>query len=399
MPNTFDASGLTVNSTTEIVSSLTTAYQSIYGVDINVSQNSPDGQLINILAQAIADQLELLVQINTSFDPDRAIGSILDARCAINNITREGGTFTIQEIEIVTSTTVTLQGLDANFNDINGTGYTVQDAAGNQFILVDTSILVAGTHTLNFRAQQIGEVLTTPDTINDPVTIVLGVVSVNNPSGALSIGQNQETDAQLRLRRSQSVSINSSGYLNGLLAYVLALDGVTDAVLYENVTNSVDADGIPAHGIWLAVEGGANTDIGNAIYLKKSYGADMKGAVEVDMQTASGATFIAKFDRPIAEDLYISFELQPTSTPVAFDEVSIKEYLVDNLHYNIGQYASSAEITIAILAAIGATGGTGIPVNVEVSNDGMSYVDYLETTTKNSQFTLSSDRIDINIIS
>lgn len=399
MPNTFDANGLTVNSVSEIVSELVTNFQAIYGNDINVDSNSPDGQLINILSQAIANQLELLVQINTSFDPDRAIGTILDARCAINNVTRQGGTFTIQPIEIVTSTTVTLEGLDENFNDINGTGYTVQDNAGTQFILIDTTVLTAGTNTLNFRAQQMGAVETTIDTINTQVTIVLGVTSVNNPSAPLSIGQDQETDAQLRLRRSQSVSINSSGYLNGLLAYVLGIEGVIDAALYENVTNVEDGDGIPAHGIWLIVNGGANTDIGNAIYVKKSFGANMKGDVEIDITTANGSIFVAKFDRPVAEDLYISMGLQPTSNPVVFDEVAIKQYLVDNLTYNIGQYASSAEITIAALAAIAATGGTGIPVDVVVSSDGMSYVDYLETPTLGSEWTLSTARIDLNIIS
>lgn len=399
MTNSFTADGLTVNTLQEVIDNFNAGLQAIYGADINLDSNSPDGQAVNIYAQSIEDILELIVEINNGFNPDRAIGRILDERCAINNIARAGGTFTIQPIEIVTSATVTLAGLDAAFNDINGAGYTVQDNAGNQFILIDTVTLTPGTNTVSFRAQQIGEVLTTVDTINNQVTVVLGVTSVNNPSGPLSIGQNEETDAQLRIRRSKSVSINSSGYLNGLLGVVLALAGVSEAAIYENVTNITDSDGIPAHGIWLIVEGGANTDIANAIYAKKSYGANMKGDVVIDITTASGNIFQAKFDRPVSEDLYIKFDCQATSTPIAFDEVAIKQHIVDNLIYGIGAYASTAEVTDAAQAAILATGGTGVPVNVEISVDGVYWDDYLTTSTKGSQWVLDTTRININILS
>lgn len=399
MPNILDANGLTVDTLPEVTTNLNTGLQVIYGADSNLEQNSPDGQVVGLFGQATIDLLELLVSINASFDPDRAVGSILDERCAINNIARAGGTFTIQPISLTFDRTVTLAGLDAEFDSIDGVGYTVQDNAGNKFILVDSETFTAGTYSRNFRAQQIGRVETTVDTITNPVTIVIGVTAINNPSGALELGQNEETDAQLRLRRQRSVSINSSGYLNGLLAVVLAISGVTEAKLYENVTSSTDSNGIPAHGIWLIVEGGANADIANAIYIKKSYGADMKGDVEINITTASGGTFTAKFDRPEAADLYISFEIQPTASPPSFDLEGIKQYIVDNLTYTIGQFASTAEVTLAAQAAMIATGSTGVPVDVQISDDGISYVDYLPAATLSTQWVLSTTKIFINIIS
>lgn len=398
MTSEINANGLTVDSINTLIDNLTTGMQSIYGADINVDQNSPDGQLINLFAQAIADMLELAVQINNGFDPDRAVGRILDERVVINNITRRGGTFTIQPVNITVDRTVDLQGLDADANNVNGTGYTVQDDAGNQFILIDSDTLTAGTHSLNFRAQQLGQVETTVNTIVNPVTIVLGVTAINNPSGALEVGQNEETDAELRVRRQQSVAIASTGYLNGLLAAVLNLTGVTDASLYENVTDAVDGDGIPAHGIWLIAEGGANTDIGNAIYTKKSYGANMKGAVEVDITTASGDIFVAKFDRPTPADLYIRFDIQPTAAGAIFDQAAIKQYLVDNLSYKIGQFAETSNITLTALLAITANGGQGVPLNVEISDDGLAWDDYLPTATKDAQWTVDTTRITITVL-
>lgn len=397
--DTFDSNGLTVKTLTDIVNDLTTGLQNIYGSDINVDSNSPDGQLVNIIAQSCVDIRELIVQINSGFDPDQAVGSTLDQRVAINNIARAGGTFTIVPIDIIVSQTVTLQGLDGDFNNVNGTGYTIQDNSGNQFILITTATLTVGTHTVNFRAQTIGQVEVTINTLVNPVTVVLGVTSVNNPSDPISVGQNQETDAQLRIRRANSTENGNSGYLNGLEGTVLGLTGVVSAQLYENVTSSTDANGIPAHGMWLIVEGGSSTDIANAIYTKKSYGADMKGATTQDITTASGGTFTAKWDVPTAELLYIKFNIQKTVTSPSLDATAIKNYMAANLSYTIGQFADTSSLTALAVQAIAATGSGGVPTDMQISVDGTTWVDYLTTTALNYQWAVSAARITPTILS
>lgn len=392
-----DANGLQTRTRNEFVTLLEEGFRRIYGNDINVSSNSPDGQIINIFAQAGIDLRELITQVYNSFDPDNAIGRTLDQRVAINNIARQGGTYTIQPIEIVISETATLQGLDAQFNDPAGSGYTIQDNAGNQFILIDSVTLAPGTHTRNFRARNIGQVQTTINTITTPVTIVLGVVSVNNVTGPLSVGQNEELDSELRIRRQRSVALGSQGYLNGLEAALLNLQGVTEAFVYENNTNSIDARGVPAHGIWAIVEGGSNQDIANAIFQRRNAGADMRGSVEIPITLRNGEIFIIRFDRPVAEDLHIRFDIQPT-TGTAFDQAAIKQYIVDNLRYTINQFAETSAITAIARSAIENTGGGGVPVNVEISRDGIAFVDYLEASGVNRQFTLSVGNIDITEI-
>jgi uncharacterized phage protein gp47/JayE len=74
MPDTFDRTGLTVKTLTEIRDEKEVDYKSIYGNDINVDPNSPDGQIINIEAQGAIDLREVLSQINAGFDPDEAEG-------------------------------------------------------------------------------------------------------------------------------------------------------------------------------------------------------------------------------------------------------------------------------------------------------------------------------------
>lgn len=398
MPDLLDSDGLQTKTLAELVTDLETGFRDIYGDDINLDQNSPDGQIVNIFAASGIDIRELLTGVYNSFDPDRAVGIPLDERVTINNIERKGGTFTITPVTITTDRTVNLAGLDGSFNDINGTGYTVADDAGTEYILIDTQTLVSGVHVVNFRASAIGQVETTLNTITNPVTIILGVTTIDNPSAALDIGQNEETDAELRLRRQQSVALSSTGYLNGLLGEVLNLSGVTDAVLFENVTNAIDADGIPAHGIWLIAEGGSNTDIANLIYVNKSYGSNMKGDVEIDILTDSGVIFVAKFDRPVADDLFVRFDIQPTTPSATFDQAAIKQYMVDNLDFAIGQAAETSSLTCLAVDAIAATGGGGVPINMEVSDDDATWIDFLETATKDLQWTLDTSRITITVV-
>ena len=395
MVDVLNQNGIQIKSLNEILTNLENGLKTIYGDDINLEQNSPDGQLVNIISQSIIDIKELIVDVYNSFNPDTASGRVLDERVAINNITRKGGTYTITNVDVTVDRTVSLQGLDEDFNNPDGTGYTVQDDSGNEFILIDSVTIEAGTHSLGFRAKDIGEVSTTIGTIINPVTVVLGVVDIENTSGALQVGEDLETDAQLRVRRASSTANGSNGYLNGLLGVVLELDGVTDGKVFENVTNVEDANGIPAHGIWLIVEGGSIADIANKIYDKKSYGANMKGDVTYDIDTPSGGVFTAKFDRPTPEDLYIRFDLKPTREDVIFDLEAIKQSIVDKLSYSIGQFAETSKITVLALEAINDNGGNGVPINVEISIDNMTWEDYLETSNLDSKFVIDVANIDI----
>lgn len=401
MTSQITANGLSIDTLDAITQSLVNGFKNIYGANINVDQNSPDGQMIGIFAQATEDLLEFIANVNNSFDPDQAQGVLLDQRCAINNIERLGGTYTIQPISVTVNQTVTLDGLDANFDSPTATGYTVQDSSGNQFILQTTTTFTAGTTVANFRAALIGVVSVPINTITTPVTIVQGVTGVNNPNAAITVGQNEETDAQLRTRRAQAVANATTGYLNGLLAKIQALSGVTEAVLYENDTGSTDANGTPAHTVWLIVAGGSNSDIANTIYENKSYGCGMRGAQTFNITTANGTIFVAKWDNPTPETLYIKFTIQtvPSGSGFSFNTTTIAASMASLLQYGIGQVAETSLITAAAVAAIAAQGGGGVPLLVQISIDNATWTDYLTPTGINYQWNVAAANIDITVLS
>ena len=377
MSDSFDENGLQTATAPELLESLTTAFKEIYGDDILLDSSTPDGQWLNILVQKGVDVRGLLMQLYNSFNPDNAQGAVLDQRCAINNVFRKAGSFTTVNIAITTDRSLTLQGVDDDYNNPEATGYTVQDNEGNRFVMVNTQTLSAGTTSVLFRSETIGDVIVLPDTITTPVTIVLGVLSVNNPTAATAIGENEEPDEELRERRRQSVAISSYGYLNGLQAALLQLDGVNDAKVYENYTSSTDENGTPGHCIWVVMDGGSSADIADTIYSKKSVGCDMRGDIEYTITTPALTQFVAKWDEADVTPLYIKFSIQPEVSGTTFDTTAIEEYIDAHLSFKIGSAAETSTITTLAQEAIDSVGGQGYAINVLISDDENTWVEYL----------------------
>lgn len=398
MADTLDTNGLVVKTSTEIQTDLETAYKTIYGADIVLDSNSADGQLIGILTQFNTDIREMITETYNTFNPDMVRGQIQDVRFKLNGIERQGGTFTIVDITIITDRTLTLSGLDSNYNDVNATAYGVQDNAGNQYYLIDTVTITAGTHSLPFRSATLGANIPTVGTLTNQITVVQGVTSLNNASAPSTVGVNQETDEAFALRREKSYEFRSQNSNDAMLAQLYALDGVSQAFVYGhdyiNYPSGTDADGIPLHYIWVIVEGGANSDIGTVIYANVG-GAGTVGAVSVNVPTSSGQVYVSKFDRVESSDLHIKFDIQPTVSGFIFDTDSIKTYISENLKYNAYEYAETSKVTAMALEAINANGGGGVPVNVEISSNGSTWVDYLTVATKKDKFVVTDTNITI----
>ncbi len=400
MPDILDENGLTLKDAPELLGEKEEGYRGIYGTEINLESNSPDGQNIGIQVQAETDLREKFFGIYSSFDPDESSGILLDQRNSTFKVKRKGGTFTVQPIEVTVDREVALQGLDEFATDINGTGYTVQDDAGNKFILFDSVTLSVGTIQKNFRAKEIGAVTTISNTIVNPTTIILGVTNINNPSTQLEPGQDQETDAQFRLRAQRSTAISSVGFLDSIFSLILNLDTVTEVRVFENVEKTVDSDGIPGNGIWVIVEGGSITDIANGIYVTRPPGVPMKGIVEQEITTLSGQIFTAKFDRPTAIELSIHLEIKNNDSNVNLldIEAQLKDYMVENISYKIGETAEASRIMSVARDGLILLEVDAFVTDVDVSDDGFDKVDFLETPQKDQQWTLDISRIFINFI-
>lgn len=389
--NYIGINGLVTQSLEEIVQDLTQKWQSIYGADINVEQNSPDGQLINILAQEKKDLLDLITSIYNNLDPDRVIGIPQQILYKWNGLFIKAYTYSYVYIDVNVTGPVNLQGLDDNIDNADGTGYTVTDTAGNRWILANSQSLQVGSYTLNFRAAQLGAIEALPNTINVMETIVTGVASVNNPAANYITGNQGESSSAFRLRRAQSMATPSQGFDESLQSQLNGLDTVTQAKVYDN-RKDTEVNGIPAHTVWVVVQGGQPDEIGRVIYKNVSPGIPMKGTQSVVIPKQNGDIQTVYYDIPSAVPLYIRMTIKNFgTTPLGTDY--IKEQLAQST-YNIGETATSAQISTDVGDIIG---DTGTPYNITISTDNTDWVEYATPTGLDEYFTISTANINITV--
>lgn len=390
MPNQIDGSGIQIETFSEIWSDLVNGTPGvpgllqIYGSDANVDQNSPDGQWINNFALSKQNILELLVQIYNSKDPDQAVGIDLDSVCQLCDLERMGGTYTQVNVLINTSQAINLSGQDTS------TPYTVQDSNGNQYQLITSASLISGNNTLAFQAVNIGAVQCLANTVNTPVTVVAGVNSINNPSPAFQTGVDQETDAQLRQRRQRSVSLPAQGEVAGLIGGLYTITGLSETVVYENLTGTVNSDGVPGHSIWVIVDGGGTVDVANMIYNYRSMGCGMFGATSSPILLPDGSTFLVYFDRIVLQNLYIQFHLDSINDG-SIDNNLVINGLVSNYVFSIYE---SADIT-TVTSLIHQIDDTLIVSQCQVSLDGINWVNSIFPSSKKNKFLLTAGQITI----
>lgn len=390
MSNQIDGNGISIQTFSEILTDLiegnedAKGLKQIYGDDINVDSNSPDGQWVNTIALAKRDILELLVQIYNAKDPDQAVGIDLDAVCQLCGISRKGGTYTEVNVVVNTDRTINLSGVDTS------SPYTVSDSIGNEFQLITSVALVSGDNTLAFRSTKIGLVQVSSNTLNTQVTIALGVVSVNNPSGAYQTGVDQETDAQLRLRRQQSTSLPAQGMNSALTAGLNALTGMNQVVVYENITNATNSDGVPGHSIWVIVDGGAVEEVADIIFKYRNAGCGMYGGTSVFVDMPDGTTFEILFDRVVEEVLYIRFHLDSINSGTV-DNNLVKNGLVSDYELKIYQAADITTVT----SLIHEIDSTLVVSQCQVSIDNLNWYNSILPSFKKNKFVLAASQITI----
>lgn len=389
--NYIGINGLVTQDLETIKNDLIARFKAIYGDDINLEQNSPDGQLINILAQEKKDILDLVTQYYNNLDPDRVIGIPQQILYKLNGLIIKAYTYSYVYVNVTTTQPVTLQGLDDNIDNSDGTGYTVSDTNGNRWILAKTAVLEAGTHLLNFRSADLGGITALPNTITIMETILKGITGINNPANNYVTGNKGESSAEFRLRRNRSLALPSQGFDESIESQMLALDEVTQCKVYDNRTN-VEVNGIPPHTVWVIVEGGKPEEIARIIYNNVPPGIPMKGEQVIQITKQNGLLQPVYYDLPKPVPLYVRATIKNFTT-TEIDTVYLKQQLAETV-YTIDERAESAGITSALKEALGETGS---PYSVEISVDGNTWVEYTTPTGLDEYFVISTDNITLTV--
>ena len=139
------------------------------------------------------------------------------------------------------------------------------------------------------------------NTVTVPPAIV-GITSVTNRYLFVE-GRNQESDIDLRDRHRLSVSTAGAATVEAITADILGVAGVITALGLEKDTLVTSADNIPPKSFLAIVTGGADQDIGNALWLTKGAGIESFGSTQVTIIDSQGSTQFVNFSRP--EPIYI----------------------------------------------------------------------------------------------
>lgn len=389
---TIDSSGITIQSFDEIFAELVAGYQAIYGADIDLSQNTPDGQRVAIEAKARHDMQAFGLSIANNFDPDFARGLFQAKIAKLAGIFPRPATRSTWDLKITSTRILTLP-----------TAYQISDDLGQLWQLPAPVTVPIGVSDITFVATDFGAVTGLAGAVFTPVTVILGVTGFAAVDNAVA-GKNAETDEEFLQKRNRSLENPAFSTTGSLNAQLLNLPGVTDAYVYDNDTHEFGPPEHPewnleANTIWAVVEGGTIDDIMRSTLFKKTSGAGMKGAIEADISETltrpDGSTFVIvherRFDRPVYEPVYIRMTATRKDPLIPVDVALIKQKIVAYKFYIDSPLQAGFLYCYAYEA-----GNDFILTDIEVSKDGITYTDGKIAPSAGGKFTIDPANITIN---
>ena len=383
----FTPDGIQVQTFQEIYDELAAGYRAIYGEDINLDPNSPDGQRVAILTQLVLDAQSFGALEYNQRDPDFALGQSLNSIIKLSGISRRPATRSQVDVDVTTDRPLTLP-LD----------YAVEDDLGQAWTTLNAIAVSAGVTTVTLFAENFGAVEADPATVVNPVTVVIGVLSVTNTDPAV-VGIDEETDQELRVRRNRSLETPQSSSTGRIFTALASLPNVTDVAVYENDTDITDVDGIPAHSLWVVVEGGAVDDIVESMTKNKTGGKGLVGAVtgtfSEDVLRPDGSTFTIvhdmTFDRPSLVPVLVRLTATRKDAADPVDEALIAQEIAKRI-FVIGKNLLASDLYRLAFNA----GDNYIPTALEISDDsGVTWTDGRILTAPDQKFTL--DAADVTV--
>ncbi|AVK03326.1 MULTISPECIES: baseplate J/gp47 family protein [Pseudomonas aeruginosa group] len=309
-----------------ILEELDRGFRAIYGNDIDLAPDSPDGQMLGLIAQIRADLEELGETIYRALDPDHAGGAWLEQRAAYAGLLRRRARYSY------------LRGvlLGGRPGTILPAGSVLRDINQGRWQLVDETLLGAdGSARGDFRSVELGAFPLPADAPLAPETLVLGWSAASNRQPA-EVGAEEETDAELRARFFRSRARPAQNSLDGMVAEILQLADVREVVGLENTGNQTDANGVPPHSLNLIVDGGDERAIAEAIFQRKTAGTGLRGEVEVTLADSQGIIRTLRFDRPQTVACRALIEVRRDAEFSAVDSAAIRAALAAS-DFRIGQ--------------------------------------------------------------
>jgi len=321
--------GFSIKRLPDILEDKNQALKSVLGENVNISPDSPDGQVNGIYSESDANLWALAEICYNAFNPSSATQTTLSNLVQLNGIRRLKATNS--------SVTLTFTGDNGSVIPTNTKVSTDPVSGINvQFSTTEEVTISAGTADVLAKCIDTGPIEASAGTLTVIDTPLSGNLSVTNALDA-DLGTNQETDVELRVRRENSVAKAASAVIDSIAAEVGNIDGVTSVNVLENDTNAVDSNGLPAHSFNVIVSGGLDADVAQGIFVKKPIGIEAFGTTTVQVLDDQDNPHDIGFSRPTLIPIYIIVDLTIDSNYPANGDDLIKQAIIDYAEGNLVQ--------------------------------------------------------------
>jgi len=324
MPNGLLITGFSRKRLDQLLTELNDEVKAIFGDNLNLDPQSPDGQINGVIAESQANLWEIAEEVHNAFNPSASTGASLSNLVQLNGITRKAATFSTVAIDVTgTNTTIITAGSLISTSDTN-----------SQFVIDADITIAAGVGSGTATASVTGAISAVAGTVTVIDTPVAGWDTVTNAADATE-GEDEESDAELRVRRNLSFGSGSITQIDSLLSEILNIVTVTEAIVYENDTTATDPNGIPPHSVAAVVEGGTDAEVAQAIFNKKSAGIGTDGTTAIVVADSQSINHTINFRRPTLIPIYVEVTItQLTGYPATGDD-QIKQAIVDYANGNL----------------------------------------------------------------
>lgn len=305
---TFADTGITLPAGSDILAGRMADINDAFGGGVNQSLTTPQGQIAQSDSAIIEDKNANIAEIVNQVNPDYSSGRWQDAIGRIYFMDRIAAVGTV-----VTGTCVGLVGT------VIPIGSQAQDNSGYIYSSITEGVIgEAGTVDVDFQCVTTGPIACPAGTLTTIYRSVYGWDSVTN-ADAGTLGVEVESRADFEFRRKNSVAANAVNSPQSIYAAVLAVDGVLDAYVIDNPLGTAVLEGstnysVAANSVYVAVVGGAEADIAQAIWSKKSLGCNYNGntsyTVYDDNYIDPKPAYVVKWQTPTAVPIYFSVQIE-----------------------------------------------------------------------------------------
>lgn len=308
--------GFKIKRLEDILEEIRQRYRDEFGDNIDLSDSSPEGQIIAIHAERESKVWELAQDIYNSQYPLSSEGKQLDNVSSITGTTRRGPQFSIILDGIARGTSGTVVPA--------GTIISVEGNSLARFITQEDATInvVDGptfkTAPIKLLSEEYGAIVANSGTLTVIETPVSGMDSFTNESDA-DLGSDTESDFDLKLRRDNELQVAGSATIEAIKSELSARPLVQTVIVFQNIYSIPDLEGRPPKSLDIVVLGDDDQDLADAIWLVIGGGAETIGSITKTVVDSQGFNQTIKFSRPDELDVYIIWNLT----------VDVNDYPVD----------------------------------------------------------------------